>query len=84
MILPDVSYGELKTFVTDLYYHHPHFGWSYLDIPQPRKLVTEEEDDCEYPVANSTPFSEAELDFLDIDLAASVSRDDNNNSAEPS
>ena len=50
MILPDVSYVELKTFVADIYCHHPHFGWSHLDIPQPRKLVSEEEDDCDYTV----------------------------------
>ena len=99
VILPDVSYLELKNFVADIYCHHPHFGWSHLDIPQPRKLVTEEEDDCDYTVhwgaghqgpaeagklplglvAAPTPFSEAELDVLA--LAASVSRDDNNNSA---
>ena len=28
VILPDVSYGELKTFVADLYCHHPQIGWS--------------------------------------------------------
>ena len=53
MILPDVSYGELKTFVESL-------GYS---IPQPRKLVTEEEEDCDYTVAAPSPFSEAELDI---------------------
>ena len=46
---------------------------------EPRKLVTEEEDDCDYTVAAPTPFSEPELEVLA--LAASVSRDDNNNSA---
>ena len=50
VILPDVSYLELKNFVADIYCHHPHFGWSHLDIPQPRKLVTEEDDDCDYTV----------------------------------
>ena len=50
MILPDVSYVELKNFVADIYCHHPHFGWSHLDIPQPRKLVTEDDDDCDYTV----------------------------------
>ena len=50
VILPDVSYVELKNFVADIYCHHPHFGWSHLDIPQPRKLVTEEDDDCDYTV----------------------------------
>ena len=64
VILPDVSYLELKNFVADIYCHHPHFGWSHLDIPQPRKLVTEEEDDCDYnTVAAPSPFSEAELDI---------------------
>ena len=48
MILPDVSFGELKTFVADLYC----------------QLVTEEEDDCDYnTVAAPSPFSEAELDI---------------------
>ena len=42
---------------------------------EPRKLVT----DCDYTVAAPTPFSEPELEVLA--LAASVSRDDNNNSA---
>ena len=50
VILPDVSYVELKNFVADIYCHHPHFGWSHLDIPQPRKLVTEDDDDCDYTV----------------------------------
>ena len=56
VIIPDVSFGELKTFVADLYCHHPH--------GEPRKLVTEEEDDCDYnTVAAPSPFSEAELDI---------------------
>ena len=39
--------------------------------------MTHEEDDCDYTVAAPTPFSEAELSVLA--LAASMSRDDNNN-----